>query len=553
MRSTTFPRFGVLGLLSAVGLLVSDVALAQGVTADPELVRPRFGHREVAGVPTPDQNVRNTVRWGLFAQYQMNPVSAYRQGEEIGDIVANRMAFHAGLSWDVSKIVSLDLTVPFQHNFGSDIPQLEADGFGLGDLGVGLTVTPLRLRNFHLGLRADFMAPTGRREAYMGDTSVRGSAGLLMMGIIGPVDIGFDTIVTARGASDTQQDFTTGSDLSFNQMLRVNIPGAPVSIVQSLYYRGYFSNIFGGGAENALELMGGLQLPIKDWVRVDVMAGRGLNQGFGTTDLRVLAGVVFSKSPRPEPPPAPIEVPVQPPPPPLPPAVEEPPAEAEIVEDEIIIEDPIQFAVGTANILPESLPTLQAVADIMNGNALIGHLVIEGHASFEGDHEYNYNLSTSRAQAVYHQLFLMGVHPSRMSYRGMGEVVPKAEAEHEKDEENHSVNRRVEFHIVKQHSEFDELPEYSPTHPVPWSGEHSTTVQPPSPMELEEQRMREAQEAKDAENADFDTEDDFSFESEEPVDSGENSGQQDSASDAPAEDAAPQETEDTEEFQLDEE
>ena len=40
-----------------------------------------------------------------------------------------------------------------------------------------------------------------------------------------------------------------------------------------------------------------------------------------------------------------------------------------------------------------SIPTLQFVAKLMNQNARLGHVVIEGHASEEGTFVYNYDLS----------------------------------------------------------------------------------------------------------------------------------------------------------------
>ena len=66
-----------------------------------------------------------------------------------------------------------------------------------------------------------------------------------------------------------------------------------------------------------------------------------------------------------------------------------------------------------------SKPTLDYVAQIINDDIKIGHLVIEGHASEEGEYKYNYDLSNLRARAIYKALVDAGVHPDRMSYRGL--------------------------------------------------------------------------------------------------------------------------------------
>ena len=139
------------------------------------------------------------------------------------------------------------------------------------------------------------------------------------------------------------------------------------------------------------------------------------------------------------------------------------------VEDEaIVIRDPIQFEFNTANILPESLPTLHFVAKLMNENARIGHVVVEGHASEEGTFIYNYDLSIRRARSIWEEIITAGVHPDRLSYRGMGEVVPRKKGT---EEAALATNRRVDFHIVHRYNELDVLPEYPEDIKLPWSGQ----------------------------------------------------------------------------------
>ena len=95
-------------------------------------------------------------------------------------------------------------------------------------------------------------------------------------------------------------------------------------------------------------------------------------------------------------------------------------------QDQITIRGEIKFQLDTANILPESKPTLTYIADLINTDVEIGHVVIEGHASEEGSYIYNYNLSNLRARAIFKALVESGVHPDRISHRGYGEAFPNS-------------------------------------------------------------------------------------------------------------------------------
>lgn len=68
-----------------------------------------------------------------------------------------------------------------------------------------------------------------------------------------------------------------------------------------------------------------------------------------------------------------------------------------------------------------------------------------GHASDEGDREYNLQLSQDRADAVKSYLINSGVQASKITTKGFGETVPVASNE---TEEGRQLNRRVE--IIKQ-------------------------------------------------------------------------------------------------------
>jgi outer membrane protein OmpA-like peptidoglycan-associated protein len=511
MKIFVSQRLGRRALTAPVGVLLACLPSAafaqQGFSADPEIILPRFGQSGVPGVEAADADVKNTVRWGLFTQYQRNPVTGYRLNEEVGTIVANRFVGQLGASWDFTDWGTLRGVIPVNANWGTQIPELEAGGAGLGDISVGLQMLPLRTPYFNLGFQGDVWLPTGRHNAYMGEASVRGGGGVQLMGKaplgnLVKLDILADASVYGRKVLDTRQDFENGPELHLSEALRLRLAWlkVPVAFTQSLVGRGQFTNFFQGGAENALEILGGVQLPFNDVayntnILLDVMAGRGTNQGYGTTDLRIVAGLTFVRHPGHKPRVDVVEVPK--PPPLLPP---EPEPEPEVpeewgtgmvarqVDDRIEIKEPIEFFVDTSDIKPESLHVVQAVADIMNKNAKIKHIVIEGHASAEGDFAYNYDLSTNRAESIFKQLVMDGVPPERMSYRGMGETRPKIDGD---TEEAWSVNRRVEFKVVAQYDiDNKDWPDFGSSTVVPWDGSMHSVVTPPNPTLIAEAKRK---------------------------------------------------------------
>ncbi len=114
-------------------------------------------------------------------------------------------------------------------------------------------------------------------------------------------------------------------------------------------------------------------------------------------------------------------------------------------ENEIVIENYIpknvQFGHAKTEILPESFPELDRLADFLIKNP--HHKIkIEGHTDNVGDAEKNIELSHSRARAVAAYLIKKGVHYERLSAEGLGGSRPlvKSEGGH-----YHPENRRVEF------------------------------------------------------------------------------------------------------------
>ncbi len=105
----------------------------------------------------------------------------------------------------------------------------------------------------------------------------------------------------------------------------------------------------------------------------------------------------------------------------------------------------IYFDLNKATIRPESYPVLDSIAQMLLENPTV-KVEIAGHTDARGSFTYNLRLSQARAEAVREYLISKGVEPERLIAKGYGEsrlIVKNA-----RTEEEHQMNRRVEFRIL---------------------------------------------------------------------------------------------------------
>lgn len=105
----------------------------------------------------------------------------------------------------------------------------------------------------------------------------------------------------------------------------------------------------------------------------------------------------------------------------------------------LLARDPIIFASAKAEIVPESLATVAALAQHLATTDL--HVVIAGHTDSDGESEANLVLSRQRAEAVRDQLSAAGIAPNRLDPQGYGEAYPVAD---NLTKEGKTANRRIE-------------------------------------------------------------------------------------------------------------
>jgi OmpA-OmpF porin, OOP family len=118
---------------------------------------------------------------------------------------------------------------------------------------------------------------------------------------------------------------------------------------------------------------------------------------------------------------------------------------ARVERGQIRILEQVKFKTGSAKILQESDPVLQAVAKILVDHAEIKKVRVEGHTDNRGGAARNRTLSQQRAAAVVRWLVEHGIDGGRLTSQGFGPSRPIAT---NKTDEGRQENRRVELHII---------------------------------------------------------------------------------------------------------
>lgn len=112
---------------------------------------------------------------------------------------------------------------------------------------------------------------------------------------------------------------------------------------------------------------------------------------------------------------------------------------------EIQILKQVQFATGSARILPNSYGILDEVVRLLKVNPEISLVAIEGHTDNRGPDQLNEKLSNDRAHSVRTYLIERGgIDPARLTAAGFG---PRRPIDTNDTEAGRQKNRRVEFHI----------------------------------------------------------------------------------------------------------
>ena len=131
--------------------------------------------------------------------------------------------------------------------------------------------------------------------------------------------------------------------------------------------------------------------------------------------------------------------------------VEMDPTEAEIVEVDnklmIAIEN-IYFDFDKWMIKKESTISLSKIVSVLNENPEM-KIEVNAHTDSRGRDSYNLTLSKKRAKSAMDYLIAKGIDADRLVSNGYGETQPLFDCGSECSEEEHELNRRIEFVIIK--------------------------------------------------------------------------------------------------------
>jgi outer membrane protein OmpA-like peptidoglycan-associated protein len=116
----------------------------------------------------------------------------------------------------------------------------------------------------------------------------------------------------------------------------------------------------------------------------------------------------------------------------------------EVKGDHLEIDQKIAFATGRDEILADSMPLLDEIAEAVKGANITQKIEVQGHTDSSGDKAANQKLSESRAKAVVAALVKRGLAADHLVAKGYGPDKPIAD---NKTPEGQEKNRRVEFVI----------------------------------------------------------------------------------------------------------
>jgi len=481
-------RSRVLGCVLAAALtLAASVALADGFNG--QRFVPAAGAAGAFMVERPVVPLHLGFGVGLFTNYAWNPVVVREQGT--GNVLStplrHALSFNLLGSIGLFDFLEIALDLPIHALYtGDSVGGLSAGG-GVGDLRLdpkfAWWVGRSRAVQIYLGGDLPITFPTGSDEA------MRGAGGVtieprFLFGIGQPrwsvvANLGFRSRLS-RMTVDTIGAFELTYGLAGTFGLLTGV--VPLDLQAELV--GGFQPT-SNTTSAPLELLGGVVIWPHREVALYAALGPGLTGGVGTPDLRCLIGVRWAhrvpgrdrftdsdgdgvpdyrddcryqpedrdgfqdEDGCPDPdndhdgiPDDLDECPTQP---------EEPggnrdgcPDKSRVVihRGKVVVFGKVQFATGSADILPQSHGLLDQIAGVMKDHPEIAEMRIEGHTDNVGDAAFNLKLSQKRADSVKAYLAKRGVNAKRLETRGYGMGKPVAPND---TPAGRAENRRVEF------------------------------------------------------------------------------------------------------------
>lgn len=434
-------------------VLLACPAWALERDVDTQLVPPVLTHQGAWAVDSPDSGPQGSFQGGAAWGFEALPLRAYVDGEPVAPAVGYRNSLFLGAGVALPYRSALSVRIAGVQQYSRADPGLApAHAIAVSDLALRGKLGLLEGPRFSLGPELELWLPTGSSDSWVAEPGFRAEPAALAQLRLGPARLMGSLGLVLRPEAARGVDLDLGQELSAGLALDWALRPR-FSLLAELSSRHGLDSFLQAGGENPAVVMAGGRGCLPHRACFDLAVGSSLSHGYGASALRVLLAVTPRPGPpEPEPelqvvlvPPAPLEAAVRLEPPPRDELTWAPGLLAQVYRGRILIREPILFEQGTAVILPESLPTLAAVAALVNRYPEIAHLVVEGHASEEGGTAFNYDLSVDRARAVFEVLVGSSVRPERVSYRGLGELYPPDDPDLVQGPE---ARRRVDFIIA---------------------------------------------------------------------------------------------------------
>ncbi|WHT40731.1 OmpA family protein [Myroides sp. mNGS23_01] len=123
------------------------------------------------------------------------------------------------------------------------------------------------------------------------------------------------------------------------------------------------------------------------------------------------------------------------------------PIEVIVTKDEIILGD-VYFEFDRFNITQQGSIELDKLVKVMKRNPQM-RIKVGSHTDNRGSATYNQKLSENRAKTTVQYVLSKGIEAYRLESQGYGPSVPKIDCKANCTEEEHAINRRSEFVILK--------------------------------------------------------------------------------------------------------
>ncbi len=457
---------------------------------DTQLLHPAFTGSGGLSHPGALLDEQAFMQAGTVLQLEHAPLVFHEHGEDVASVVDVRFTSTFGAFVSPHRRLGVGLAFPLAAQQGAweayPLPEQAA-----GDLHLTTCWQAHGTPQLAVAVTGELFVPTSSGGSLLGESRVRGGGGVAVEGRHGRLRWYVAAGLLGRKTVDTGYNLTIGSQLGLTAGVAAQAVNDRLELFAELQGLGSAKQFVLPAAANPLDLRLGTHLTPPLPLRIDVAVGLGLNNGYGAADVRVLAGIT-ALLPRPGRRPRLAEQAIDP----IAPAPVEaappltltlpPPADPGQPPEEPVrapygpcrpLTEAVLFAKGSDQLEPAATVALEQVARTLAERPEIAHLVLEGHASAEGDGPTNWLLSSRRATAVYRFLVDADVTPHRLSVRGWGETTPHSGI---KDDAVRARDRRVEFCVTHQLDFWkDAVPDWKAMEsPVPWEGESDAAATP---------------------------------------------------------------------------